>query len=102
MSTNQQIIQRAVAAAVRAADGWHDPSDALSFVDVADYIDDEGKIDLGGIRDAVGKVGRSKPHLLTAPPRTRPTADGGGREGPTKTVDVEKALAAIKRDTGIS
>jgi hypothetical protein len=101
MNSSEQTLKRAMSATVRAASDWNDPTDALSIIDVADYID-EGKIDLGAIRDAVDKVGRSKPHLLSAPRRSKPSADGGGREGPAKSGNVEKILERIKQSTGIS
>jgi hypothetical protein len=99
------VTERGVAQVVKAASaaGFHDPSDALSFVSAEDYIDADGRVDADGISTAVEALGKDKPHLLKARPRTRrPSADGGGREGPTKSGQIEERLRRIKEHTGIS
>jgi hypothetical protein len=76
----------------------------LNFVNVGEYIDEEGKIDLVGLQAAVADVAKVRPHLVRQQrQRPRPTADGGAREGQTKTgLAIQERLATIKRDTGIS
>jgi hypothetical protein len=96
------ITERAVAQVVKAASGFHDPTDVLSFVDAGDYVDSEGKIDVDGISAAVAQVGKDKPHLLKSRPRTKPSVDAGARGGPTKDSMIEHRLARIKESTGIS
>jgi hypothetical protein len=63
---------RAVAAEVKAlaAENFADPADASHFLDLKDFVDDDGEIDTSEISKALDSLLKSKPHL--AKPEGRP------------------------------
>lgn len=73
------MAQRAAKAEVRAlaASTFADPSDAAAFLDLADFVDDQGDIDSKGIEKALADLLKRKPHLgrESAPP----SFDSGAR-----------------------
>jgi hypothetical protein len=87
---------------VKAASGFYDAADALAFVDPADYIDEDGKVDSAAITAAVAEVAKDKPHLVKSAPRRRPSADAGARGGPPAVDRIKERLARIKEQTRIS
>ncbi|MGA5635072.1 hypothetical protein [Streptomyces lydicamycinicus] len=74
------LRQRAVRAEVKAlaAKSFADPSDAAAFLDLGEYVDDEGDVDTKGIEKALGDLLKSKPHL--ARQEAAPSFDGGARK----------------------
>lgn len=74
------MAQRAAKAEVRAlaASTFADPSDAAAFLDLADFVDDQGDIDSKGIEKALADLLKRKPHLGREQPAA-PSFDGGAR-----------------------
>lgn len=74
------LTQRTVRAEVKAlaAAKFADPSDAAAFLNLGEYIDDEGDIDTKGIEKALADLLKSKPHL--ARQEAAPSFDGGARK----------------------
>jgi hypothetical protein len=78
-SEAQKAAERAAKAEVRAlaATTFADPSDAAAFLDLAEFVDDEGDIDSKGIEKALADLLKRKPHL--AKEAAPPSFDGGAR-----------------------
>jgi hypothetical protein len=74
---NARIVRSEIKAA--AAGKFADPSDALAFIDSAQFeVDDNGDVDEGEIKDAIEELLTRKPHLAaTARPRFQGSGDGG-------------------------
>ncbi|MFJ9012339.1 hypothetical protein [Streptomyces canus] len=74
------MAQRAAKAEVRAlaASTFADPSDAAAFLDLGEFVDDEGDIDSKGIEKALADLLKRKPHLGKEQPAP-PSFDGGAR-----------------------
>lgn len=74
------LRERTVRAEVKAlaAKGFADPSDAAAFLNLGDYVDDEGDIDTKGIEKALADLIKAKPHL--ARQEAAPSFDGGARK----------------------
>lgn len=84
------VQQRAVRAEVRAlaADGFADPDDAHVFLNLDDFVGDDGDIDTDGIRKELGELLKRKPHLAKPvdnsprsprPDRTQGSSGNGNR-----------------------
>ncbi|MDH2424742.1 hypothetical protein [Sphaerisporangium sp. TRM90804] len=74
------LLQRAVRAEVRAlaTDRFADPEDAMAFLDLATYSDEEGEIDAAQIKADLADLLERKPHLAkkaSEPERKRPAPD---------------------------
>ncbi|MEU7597286.1 hypothetical protein AB0B79_30280 [Streptomyces sp. NPDC039022] len=91
------LTQRAVRAEVKAlaAARFADPSDAAAFLNLGDYVDEEGDIDTKGIEKALADLLKSKPHLARAD--AGPSFDPGARTTaakPTSMNDLIRQAAA--------
>jgi hypothetical protein len=84
------VRQRAVRSEVRAlaAAEFADPDDAHAFLNLDDFVDDEGDIDSDRIRDSLADLLKRKPHLAKpadtsprrpAPDRTQGSSGNGNR-----------------------
>lgn len=84
------VRQRAVRSEVRAlaAAGFADPDDAHAFLNLDDFVDDEGDIDSDRIRESLADLLTRKPHLAKpadtsprrpAPDRTQGSSGNGNR-----------------------
>jgi hypothetical protein len=73
------LVQRAVRAEVRAlaAEKFADPSDAAAFLNLGEFVADDGDIDSKGIEKALTDLLKAKPHL--GKPSGPPSFDAGGR-----------------------
>ncbi len=73
------LVQRAVRAEVRVqASAFADPDDAIAFLDLASYTDDDGEIDVEQIKADLADLLERKPHLAKQaqePERRRPAPD---------------------------
>jgi hypothetical protein len=91
------MVERAARAEVRAlaAPSFADPSDAAAFLNMGDFVDDEGDIDSKGIEKALADLLKRKPHLgkEAAPP----SFDGGARTTAGAPTDMN---ALIRRAAG--
>jgi len=90
------LTQRAVQAEVKAlaASKFADPSDASAFLDLGDYVDDDGDIDSKGIEKALADLLKAKPHLGRE--GAAPSFDGGARTtaaGPASMNDLIRQQA---------
>jgi hypothetical protein len=92
------MVERAARAEVRAlaASSFADPSDAAAFLNLGDFVDDEGDIDSKGIEKALADLLKRKPHLgkETAPP----SFDGGARTTAGAPTDMN---ALIRQKAGL-
>ena len=86
------LTQRAAAAEVRAvaAATFADPSDAAAFLNLADFVDDDGDIDSKGIEQALADLLKRKPHLGKEP--TAPSFDGGARTTAAKPASMNDLI----------
>ncbi|WP_369167783.1 hypothetical protein AB5J49_07925 [Streptomyces sp. R28] len=86
------MVERTARAEVRAlaAGTFADPSDAAAFLNVADFVDDEGDIDSKGIEKALADLLKRKPHLgkEAAPP----SFDGGARTTAAKPQSMNELI----------
>jgi hypothetical protein len=73
------MVERTARAEVRAlaAGTFADPSDAAAFLNLKDFVDDDGDIDSKGIEKALADLLKRKPHL--AKEAAPPSFDGGAR-----------------------
>jgi len=76
----QALTERAVRAEVRAvaAADFADPADAVAFLDLSAYVDDDGEIDSDRIKADLADLLERKPHLAKAaaePEKRRPAPD---------------------------
>src|SRR5690606_24279189 len=64
----QALTERAVRAEVRAvaAADFADPADAVAFLDLSAYVDDDGEIDSDRIKADLADLLERKPHLAKA------------------------------------
>ena len=82
---------------------WHDPEDALSFLDMASVtIGEDGKVE--GLKAAIDDVAKRKPHLVKKDTGPEPVASGepanGTRKGDQSGPDVKalsKRFPAIRK-----
>lgn len=80
----------------------HDATDALSGIDLASVVDEQGKADPDKLKTALDDLVTRKPHLAKTTTRVAPPGIGGG--GPVGTTDAEKVkavLADMQRATGV-
>jgi FtsZ-binding cell division protein ZapB len=75
---------------------WHDPADALSFLDMSSVtIGEDGKVE--GLKSAIDDVAKRKPHLVKKDTGPEPVASGepvnGTRKGDKPESGDMKALA---------
>lgn len=80
----------------------HDASDALSGVDLAGVVDEQGHADTGKIDAALKDLMTRKPHLAKSIGRQAPAGIGGG--GPVGVAEADKikaVLADMQRATGV-
>lgn len=94
---NASLTQRAARAEVKAlaASTFADPSDAAAFLNLAEYVGDDGDIDSKGIESALADLLKRKPHL--AKEAAPPSFDGGARrtaDKPTSMNDLIRQKAA--------
>jgi hypothetical protein len=86
------MVERAAKAEVRAiaASTFADPSDAAAFLNMSDFVDDEGDIDSKGIEKALADLLKRKPHLgkEAAPP----SFDGGARTTAAKPTSMNELI----------
>ncbi|MGW1134565.1 hypothetical protein [Streptomyces griseoluteus] len=86
------MVERAARAEVRAlaADKFADPSDAAAFLNVGEFVDDDGEIDSKGIEKALADLLKRKPHLgkEAAPP----SFDGGARTTAAKPASMNELI----------
>lgn len=91
---------RAVAAEVKAlaATKFADPADAAHFLDLKDFIDDDGDIDTSSIDKALDELLKKKPHLgiPDGKPVLRPdrTQGSGGNGAPTPSDELSAFINA--------
>lgn len=73
------MAQRAAKAEVRAlaASTFADPSDAAAFLDLAEFVDEQGDVDSKGIEKALADLLKRKPHL--GKEQAPPSFDSGAR-----------------------
>lgn len=76
----QALTERAVRSEVRAlaAEGFKDSADAIAFLDLSAYVDDDGEIDSERIKADLADLLERKPHLAKAaaePEKRRPAPD---------------------------
>jgi len=71
-----------------AAGEFADPDDAHAFLDLDDFVSDDGEIDADGIRSSLADLLKRKPHLAKpadnsprrpAPDRTQGSSGNGNR-----------------------
>ena len=86
------MVERTVRAEVRAlaAGTFADPSDAAAFLNIAEFVDDEGDIDSKGIEKALADLLKRKPHL--AREAAPPSFDGGARATATKPTSMNDLI----------
>lgn len=80
----------------------HDATDALTGIDLAGVVNDQGVADTDKVKSALEDLVKRKPHLAKAPQRVAPNGIGGG--GPVGATDAEKVkavLADMQRSTGV-
>lgn len=67
------------------ASKFADPEDAVAVLlrgrDIEDFLNDDDKVDVEAITDALKELGEKKPHLLAQGSRFKGDADGGRRKG---------------------
>ncbi|NYV73189.1 hypothetical protein [Streptomyces sp. UH6] len=99
--TQERIVamtERAVRAEVKAlaSTAFADPSDAAAFLNVSEFVSDDGDVDSEGIEKALADLLKRKPHLgKTAAP---PSFDGGARSTaakPTSMTDLIRKQAGV-------
>ncbi|KUF07183.1 hypothetical protein [Leucobacter sp. G161] len=75
----KKLIGRVVGAKVEAAakGRFADPTDVERFLDLSEFVDDDGEIDADGIEDALAGLLEKKPHLAAEKKRFQ----GGGHQG---------------------
>ncbi|WP_318201043.1 hypothetical protein [Streptomyces sp. SCL15-4] len=85
------MVERATRAEVRAlaAATFADPSDAAAFLNLADFVDDDGEIDSKGIEKALADLLKRKPHLAKEAP---PSFDGGARTTAAKPTSMNDLI----------
>lgn len=86
------MVERATRAEVRAlaAATFADPSDAAAFLNLADFVDDDGEIDSKGIEKALADLLKRKPHL--AKEAAPPSFDGGARTTAAKPTSMNDLI----------
>lgn len=80
----------------------HDATDALTGIDLAGVVNDQGQADPEKVKTALDDLIKRKPHLAKTTERIAPPGIGGG--GPADTTDAEKVkavLADMQRGTGV-
>lgn len=88
-AANIKIVKANLRAA--AAGKLADPTDALTFIDVADFeVDDDGNTDEAALNAAIDDLIKNKPYLAAQGKRFQGDADGGARN--------ESAPTQITRD----
>lgn len=76
----EKAIRAAVASKVESlARDFADPEDAVGSLDLAAFVDEDGVIDSGGIKDALAELLKRKPHWA------RPDEGGPRRPAPDRT-----------------
>jgi hypothetical protein len=86
------MVERAARAEVRAlaAATFADPSDAAAFLNLGDFVDDDGDIDSKGIEKALADLLKRKPHL--AREAAPPSFDGGARTSASKPTSMNELI----------
>ncbi|NEB92440.1 hypothetical protein [Streptomyces bauhiniae] len=92
------MVERAARAEVRAlaAAKFADPSDAAAFLNVGEFVDDDGDIDSKGIEKALTELLKRKPHL--GKEQAAPSFDGGARTTAGAPTDMN---ALIRQKAGL-
>jgi len=93
------MVERAARAEVRAlaASTFADPSDAAAFLNLGDFVDDDGDIDSKGIEKALADLLKRKPHLGKEQPAA-PSFDSGARTTAGAPTDMN---ALIRQKAGL-
>lgn len=80
----------------------YDPTDALTGIDLAAVVNDQGQADAGKVQSALDDLVTRKPHLARSTVRVAPPGIGGGAPaGLTEAEKVKAILADMQRATGV-